>query len=50
VNVLLELRAAWISKQGDSWTEHGSVFESTAGTELEAANVRRAFRSVIKDP
>ncbi|WP_405620050.1 tyrosine recombinase XerC [Streptomyces sp. NBC_01508] len=34
---------------GDRWGEHGLVFASDAGTELDAANVRRAFRRVLAD-
>ncbi|WP_405678879.1 site-specific integrase [Streptomyces sp. NBC_01511] len=34
---------------GDGWEEHGLVFASDAGTELDAANVRRAFRRVLAD-
>jgi integrase len=34
---------------GDTWEEHGLVFASDAGTELDAANVRRAFRRVLAD-
>jgi integrase len=34
---------------GDRWVEHGLVFASDAGTELDAANVRRAFRRVLAD-
>ncbi|MET8004402.1 tyrosine-type recombinase/integrase [Nonomuraea glycinis] len=36
-------------EQGGSWTIGGLVFASSAGTELDASNVRRAFRVVIKD-
>ncbi|WP_340686097.1 site-specific integrase [Amycolatopsis coloradensis] len=31
---------------GDRWQENGLVFASDVGTELDAANVRRAFRKV----
>jgi hypothetical protein len=31
---------------GDRWRETGLVFASAVGTELDAANVRRAFRKV----
>ena len=31
------------------WREHGLVFASRVGTELDAADVRRAFRAAIKD-
>ncbi len=34
---------------GERWQEHDLVFASAAGTPLDAANVRRAFRSIIKD-
>lgn len=33
---------------GASWQEHGLLFASEVGTELDAANVRRAFRRVAK--
>ncbi|WP_327105755.1 tyrosine-type recombinase/integrase [Nonomuraea glycinis] len=36
-------------EQGDSWAIGGLVFASSAGTELDASNVRRAFRVVIRD-
>ncbi|WP_037363509.1 site-specific integrase [Amycolatopsis orientalis] len=32
----------------DRWKEHGIVFASDVGTELDAANVRRGFRRVLK--
>lgn len=32
---------------GDRWRESGLVFASDVGTELDAANVRRAFRKVV---
>jgi integrase len=35
-------------KAGASWSDTGLVFTSQVGTELDAANVRRAFRRVIK--
>lgn len=31
---------------GDAWTNHDLVFASRYGTELDAANIRRAFRIV----
>jgi integrase len=31
------------------WTDNDLVFPSTAGTELQAGNVRRAFRRIVKD-
>lgn len=49
VDVLAELQATQRKAQGDSWKASGLVFASAAGTELDAANVRRAFRNVIKD-
>jgi integrase len=33
---------------GKAWQDHGLVFASSVGTQLDAANVRRAFRQVIK--
>ncbi len=33
---------------GEGWTDHDLVFASEAGTQLDAANVRRAFRRVAK--
>jgi integrase len=30
------------------WTDHGLVFTTTVGTELDAANVRRYFRGICK--
>ncbi|GAA3252389.1 hypothetical protein GCM10010532_100110 [Dactylosporangium siamense] len=35
-------------KAGDDWQETGLVFTSQVGTALDAANVRRAFRRVVK--
>lgn len=35
-------------RAGDQWHEHGLVFASEVGTELDAANVRRMFRRVLK--
>ncbi|MGW7691026.1 tyrosine-type recombinase/integrase [Streptomyces asiaticus] len=34
---------------GDDWEEHGLVFASAVGKELDSTNVRRAFRQAIKD-
>ncbi|MFC5823229.1 site-specific integrase [Nonomuraea insulae] len=48
VDVLIQQRAAQQEEQGDVWSERGLAFASTAGTELDAANVRRAFRRLIK--
>lgn len=33
---------------GSEWRENGLVFASETGTELDASNVRRAFRRVVK--
>lgn len=33
---------------GKKWQEHGLVFASLVGTELDSHNVRRAFRRVVK--
>jgi integrase len=33
---------------GDLWREHNLVFTTAVGTELDAANVRRSFRSICK--
>ncbi|HVK21352.1 MAG TPA: site-specific integrase [Actinokineospora sp.] len=33
---------------GDRWQEHGLVFTSEVGTQLDAANVRRGFRRILK--
>jgi integrase len=33
---------------GEAWQEFGLVFTTSVGTELDAANVRRAFRAVAK--
>lgn len=33
---------------GDLWQENGLVFASKHGTELDAANVRRALRVILK--
>ncbi len=35
-------------RAGQKWQEHNLVFASTAGTELDAHNVRRAFRKVVE--
>jgi integrase len=32
---------------GEKWQEHGLVFASNVGTELDSHNVRRAFRAVV---
>jgi integrase len=33
---------------GGLWSEHNLVFTTAVGTELDAANVRRSFRSICK--
>ncbi|MEU5671341.1 site-specific integrase [Micromonospora sp. NPDC047753] len=35
-------------KAGEDWQDAGLVFASSVGTELDAANVRRAFRRITK--
>lgn len=35
-------------KAGSAWTDHGLVFCTSHGTELDAANVRRSFRGVAQ--
>ncbi|GAA4472636.1 hypothetical protein GCM10023170_092700 [Phytohabitans houttuyneae] len=35
-------------RAGDRWQEHGLVFTTRIGTPLDAANVRRGFRRVVK--
>lgn len=49
VEVLRLHREEQRREQGGSWTIGGLVFASSAGTELDASNVRRAFRVVIRD-
>jgi integrase len=34
---------------GERWQDHGLVFSSSVGTPLDAANVRRAFRRVVRE-
>ncbi|MFI6324329.1 tyrosine-type recombinase/integrase [Nonomuraea sp. NPDC050556] len=36
-------------KAGKNWKDHGLVFASLVGTPLDAHNVRRAFRLIVKD-
>ena len=36
-------------KAGPLWQDHGLVFASNVGTPLDAHNVRRTFRQLIKD-
>ena len=33
---------------GSAWVDHGPVFCTSHGTELDAANVRRSFRAVAR--
>ena len=35
-------------RAGSAWTDHGLVFCTSHGTELDAANVRRSFRAVAR--
>ncbi|MEU7860302.1 tyrosine-type recombinase/integrase [Nonomuraea sp. NPDC049141] len=49
VDVLRQHRDDQRREQGDSWNTSGLVFASAAATPLDASNVRRAFRNVIKD-
>ena len=52
VQVLKEHRSALADVRrlaGDEWVENDLVFPSSVGTELDAANVRRAFRAAIAD-
>ncbi|MCT9931878.1 site-specific integrase [Planotetraspora sp. A-T 1434] len=48
VDVLRQHQEEQRKEQGKEWTERGLVFASAAGTALDAANVRRAFRRVLK--
>ncbi|MEU4406427.1 site-specific integrase [Streptosporangium sp. NPDC023963] len=48
VDALLDHLAAQVEAQGDSWSVTGLVFASTTGTELDAHNVRRAFRKILE--
>ncbi|WP_246063425.1 tyrosine-type recombinase/integrase [Nonomuraea longispora] len=34
---------------GEKWQDHGLVFASLVGTPLDAHNVRRAFRKIVKN-
>ncbi|TDC85489.1 site-specific integrase [Nonomuraea deserti] len=36
-------------RAGEAWQDHNLVFCTSVGTELDAANVRRAFRKITKD-
>lgn len=51
VDVLKAHRAkqtAWRDRAGERCQEHVLVFSTHVGTELDAANVRRSFRNVVK--
>lgn len=51
VEVLAErraLRARQLERAGEPWDGDALVFGTSAGTTLDAANVRRAFRSALK--
>ncbi|MFI9559322.1 tyrosine recombinase XerC [Nonomuraea endophytica] len=48
VDALTALKATQKAAQGDDWRATSLVFVSDAGTALDAANVRRAFRNAIK--
>jgi len=43
-----EQAAAVLKAAGELWTDHGLVFTTEVGTELDAASVRRSFRSVCR--
>ncbi|WP_311932349.1 tyrosine-type recombinase/integrase [Microbispora sp. H11081] len=49
VDVLRRHREEQRKAQGDEWAETSLVFASAAGTPLDAANVRHAFRAVLKN-
>ncbi|MGW2151525.1 tyrosine-type recombinase/integrase [Nonomuraea bangladeshensis] len=49
VDVLRLHRDEQRREQGDMWRPDGLVFASAAGTPLDASNVRRAFRNVVRD-
>ncbi|MEU7935987.1 tyrosine-type recombinase/integrase [Microbispora bryophytorum] len=48
VDALWRHREEQRQERGEAWTESGLVFASAAGRALDAANVRRAFRRVLK--
>ncbi|SEU46109.1 tyrosine-type recombinase/integrase [Nonomuraea wenchangensis] len=49
VDVLRAQRERQRQELGETWVAAGLVFASTAGTPLDASNVRRAFRNVIRN-
>ena len=48
VEVLRQHRETQRKTFGDAWVETGLVFASASGRALDAANVRRAFRRILK--
>ena len=48
LRTLRELQQTDRSRAGHDWKETGSVFATKVGAALDAANVRRAFASVVK--
>lgn len=51
VDALAALHAAQeraIPAEGPRWADHGVVFASRAGTEMDASNVRKAFRAALE--
>lgn len=44
----LARRDVLLERAGDRWQENGLVFASAVGTELDAHNVRRGFRRIVK--
>jgi integrase len=42
-------QAAQKLKAGEAWQDHNLVFCTSVGTQLDASNVRRAFRKITKD-
>jgi integrase len=51
VEVLVRHRARQArarAKAGDRWEDHDLVFSTRVGTELDAGNIRRAFRNVVR--
>lgn len=45
----LQQQAVDRAKAGAEWREHGLVFASLVGAELDSHNVRRSFRTVLTD-
>ncbi|MGN9840581.1 tyrosine-type recombinase/integrase [Nonomuraea sp. H19] len=42
-------QAAQKLKAGEAWQDHNLVFCTSVGTQLDASNVRRAFRKITKE-